>query len=345
MKKINETLKKLCSLMTVSGFEKQAKEEIFKLAEPIFDEAYSDSFGNFVFVKKSGLPNAPKMMVDAHFDRIGMMVTGIKEGGFLSVINVGGIDTRILPSSEVTVYGREKVYGIISSVPPHLRKSADVKGLPTIEELYIDTGLSMDKLSEIVSLGDPVMVRADYLELLNDNVMSGSLDDKACVAAAFDMAERADKDKLKFDVYVIVSAQEETGKCGAALATYKIKPDIALITDVTFGTMEGDKEFVSIDCGKGPSIDFSALADRRLSRKIAELLKDSDIPYTVGACPSRTGTNNDLVSVAGEGIRTAIVSLPLKSMHTQNEIVNLRDVRSLADILLLVAYTDKEVLI
>ena len=345
MKKINETLKKLCSLMTVSGFEKQAKEELFKLAEPIFDEAYSDSFGNFVFVKKSGNENAPKMMVDAHFDRIGMMVTGIKEGGFLSVINIGGIDTRILPSSEVTVYGKEQVYGIISSVPPHLRKSAAANGLPTIEELYIDTGLPKDKLSEIVSLGDPVVIRADYMELLNDNVMSGSLDDKACVAAAFDMAERAEKDKLKFDIYVTVSAQEETGKCGAALSAYSIKPDIAIITDVTFGTMEGDKEFVSVDCGKGPSVDLSALANRNLSRNIVKLLKDSDIPHTVSACPSRTGTNNDLISVSGEGVKTALISLPLKAMHTQNEVVNLKDIRSLADALLLVAYTDKEALV
>ena len=342
MEFIKEALKKLCSLMTLSGHESRCKEELFEMASPYFDEMSLDKFGNFIFVKRCGKENAPSLMLDAHLDQIGLMVRDIHEGGFLSLVNVGGLNSAIRPSEEVCVYGKEMVYGIISSIPPHLRKGSS--SLPTVDELYIDTGYSKEQLEELVSIGAPVVMINKYTELQNGRVAAGSLDDKACVCALFDAVRRMKREKMKYDVYVTVSAQEETGKCGAAICAYSIKPDIAVITDVNFGDTEENKGFEYVKLGQGAAIDVSAMSDRRLTRGIMRLLDSEGIGYQKICEPSYTYTNNDLVSVTGEGVPTLLMSVPLRSMHTPVETVDLSDIRSLADILMLIAYTDKEAL-
>lgn len=342
---IRKALKELCSLMTLSGYEKRGKKRLFDLVSLYFDEMTEDSFGNFVFIKRCLKKNAPKLMMDAHFDTVGMMVTDILEGGFLSVVNIGGLDTRILPSSEVTVYGKEEIYGLISSIPPHLtRKSGEKRSNPKIEELYVDTGYSKEELEKIVSVGDPIFIKGEYTELLNGYASASGLDDKACVCAIFDAVRQMEKSKMEYDVYVTVSAQEETGKCGAAMCAYAIKPDIAIITDVNFGSSEGDNEFETVKCGKGAAIDVSSLSDRRLTRGIMKLLDRENIPYQVICEPTNTGTNNELVSVTGLGIPTVVMSVPLRSMHTPVETLNINDISSLSNVLKTVAYTEMEAL-
>jgi len=330
-------------MMTLSGYERKSREEIIDLASPFFDEIKEDSFGNTVLVKKSAVEGAKRLMIDAHFDTVGMMVTDINEGGFLSVVNIGGLDTRILPSAEVTVYGKERVYGIVSSIPPHLKK--DGRGaVPKIDELYIDTGYSKERLEEIVRVGDPVIIDGSFTELQNGFVAAKHLDDKACLCAAIDAVRRMDKSKLRYDVYVTVSAQEEMGKCGAALCAYSIKPDIAVITDVNFGAIDNDKEYETVKCGMGAAIDLSSLVDRRITRGIIKHLTSKGIQYQRICEPSYTYTNNDLVSVTGMGVRTLLLSVPLRSMHTPVETLCLKDIRSLSDILIELTYTDLEAL-
>lgn len=341
MEFIKETLKKLCSLMTVSGFEKMGYKDICEIASPLADIVKEDSFGNLVLVKRCGRENAKGLMIDAHFDTVGMMVTDIHEGGFLSVVNIGGLDTRILPSAEVCVYGKEKIYGIVSSVPPHLKKSG--KGsVPKIEELYIDTGYSEEALKELVRVGDPVIIEGDFTELKNNFVSAKHLDDKACLCACLDALRMMDKERLCYDLYITVSAQEETGKCGAALCAYTVKPDFAIITDVNFGAIDKDNEYETVKCGSGVAIDISSLVDRRLTRGVIKHLTEKNIPYQRICEPSYTYTNNDLISVTGTGVPTLLLSVPLRSMHTPVETVCLDDIKSLADVLCELAYTDLE---
>lgn len=343
MTELKKMLRELCSLATVSGYEKAGKQGLFELAGPYFDELYEDSFGNLVLVKKSQIENAPKLMIDAHFDEVGMLVSQIHEGGFLSVTQIGGLDTRVLPSAEVTVHGKKEIYGIISCIPPHIKGHED-DGAPKIEELYIDTGYTKEELCELVSLGDMVEFRDSFCELYGGCVVSKSLDDKACVCAVLDMARRADSSRLMFDLYVTVSAQEETGKNGARLVSYDIMPDIAIITDVNFALGDGIDETEAIELGKGAGVDISALTDVRLTRNIMRALDGAKIPYQRVCEPSRTSTNNDGISISGHGVRSALLSIPLQSMHTPSEVVSLSDIRSLSDILLEIAYTPKEAL-
>ena len=338
MTEIKEMLKELCALPSVSGYERMSSGLILEKYGKHFTKSYIDTFGNCVFFKKSAKENAPVMQIDAHFDEIGFMVTKIEDGGFLRVCNIGGIDTRILPSSEVTIYGKKAIYGVIASTPPHLQSADNSKKSPKMEEILIDTGYTKEELEKIVSVGDVCEFKFEFVEVENNSVISKSLDDKACVCACLNALINIEPNLLAFDVYLTISAGEETGKNGARFVSSDIKPDFAIITDVNFARGIGIKDRESIVPRKGASVDISALSSRDFSRNIIKLAKEKGLACQVICEPSSTGTNNELVMM--RGVKTAVMSIPLKSMHTSCEMVCLDDIKSLSDILTLTLYTE-----
>lgn len=338
MDNLKSTLKSLCGLMTVSGYEYRAEEKLRELCAPFFDSIESDCLGSFLLTKRSGKENAKKILIDAHFDNVGMMVTEIKKDGFLKFTAIGGLDTRVLPATEVTVYGEREVYGLISSTPPHLSKGSEV---PTVEALSIDTGYSKEELEKIVSVGDIVGYRNKYTELLNGYVASAGLDDKACVCAIIEAVRELDVSRLNYDLYVTVSAQEETGKCGPARITFGLNPDITITTDVNFARGDGSPDHETIVCGEGASVDISAMTDKRLTRNIIKLLEKEGIKHQIVCEPKNTYTNNERLFINGEGSRTAVLSVPLRSMHTPSETVKLDDIASLKEIILAILYSEE----
>lgn len=344
MNELTQMLRELCEIPSVSGTEGGAKSHLLALAEPFFDEVREDRLGNFIFIKKSQRTNAPRLMLDAHLDEVGMMVSEIHEGGFLSVVAVGGLDTRVLGATEVTIHGKREIYGIITSTPPHILEKGE-KSVPQMTELYIDTGYSKKELEELVRVGDTVDFRAKLTEIANNRVIGKSLDDKACVCALLTVAMLCESSRLMYDLYVTVSAQEETGKAFARFAALDIQPDIAIVTDVNFASGEGIREGDSIEVGKGASIDISAITDIMLTRRVMALLDAQKIPYQRICEPSRTSTNADAISKTGKGARTLVMSIPLASMHTPCELVCLDDIVSMARILLEIAYTPSEELL
>lgn len=332
MEKIKNTLYALCEQMSVSGFEYLAEEKIKELCGGIFDEVKKTPLGSYVLLKKCGKENAKKMLIDAHFDTVGMMVTDIKQGGFLSVVNVGGLDTRVLPATEVTVYGKQEIYGLITSTPPHLRKlGAD--SIPKMEEIFVDTGYSKEELEKIVTIGDPIGYRFVFTEMENDFITTSSLDDKACVCAVIEAMGEVLSSDLCYDIYVTISSQEETGKNGSARAAVEIEPDIAIITDVNFASGDGTPDYECIKCGEGASVDVSSLTDKTLTRNIIKLLKDKGVKHQIICEPGKTYTNNEGILISGKGVRTSVLSVPLKNMHTPCETVNLKDIASLKEII------------
>ena len=181
---LKELIISLCGIMSVSGNERRGGEELQRLVDGVFDEYRTDALGNHLFIKRCGHPHAPKILVDTHFDEIGMMVTGIKEGGFLTVTNIGGVDTRILPASEVVIYGKETLYGVFAAKAPHLSTAADMEKLTPLAEMLIDTGYSKEELEELCPIGTPVGFKPVYRELQNECLAGKAFDDKACGACA-----------------------------------------------------------------------------------------------------------------------------------------------------------------
>ena len=321
------TLMELCNITAISGSECNAIESFKGLFGKHFDNIYADKIGNIIMVKKCGKENAKRLLLDAHLDTIGLMVTGVYDDGFVSVCSIGGIDTRILPASEVTIYGSEQIYGVVVSTPPHLSTGSSV---PKMESILIDTGINDESIKEKIHVGDYVKIRGDFM-VVNDYAFSAGLDDRACLCSCIDAVINANN--LEYDVYVVASCMEETGAFGARTALFDIEPDIAIATDVNFGREPGVEKRYSIECKKGPSIDLSVILDRELSNAIIEIAKRNEIPYQIVVEAGRTGTNADYFSITGKGTRLALMSLPLKGMHTPSECVSLEDICSLSKIL------------
>ena len=329
---LKELIISLCGIMSVSGNERRGGEELKSLVGGVFDEYRTDALGNHLFIKKCGRPNAPKILVDTHFDEIGMMVTGVREGGFLTVTNIGGVDTRILPASEVIVYGKERILGVFAAKAPHLSTAADMEKLTPLSEMLIDTGYSKEELEELCPLGTPVGFKPIYAELLNDCLAGKAFDDKACGACAIFGIDAVQKRDLAGDVYFLFSAYEETGMVGARVAGFGIRPDYALVLDVTHAAVPETKEFSLPEFGSGVAIAASPITNRKLTRMVTDLCRAGNIPYTVDACPGGTGTNANVLGISADGIPTALCSLPLKSMHTSAEVLCMEDANALKKI-------------
>lgn len=339
MEKIRGLLKALTEIIAPSGNEASSHKEVISLCDGYYDEAYTDKAGNLVIVKKSNIENAPKIMLDAHLDEIGFVVSEILDGGFLRVSRVGGINTRILPSSEVIICGKERIKGIFSSIPPHLaRMKKDKKSTPELSDLFIDTGYSRESLEKIVRIGDRVVNRGDFMELKNNFVTAKSLDNRASVCALLDMLSYVDKDKLKADIYIVLSSSEETGVMCAKSAVYDIRPDYVIVIDVNFAKASYLDSSCTIKCGDGPSVDFSGATDKALTNKLIELCVLCKLPCQRIVESGSTGTNNEKILKSPHDVPTAVMSIPLKFMHSYSEIVCLDDIRALSDILLAVAY-------
>ena len=323
----------ICSLMSISGHEGTNTEALFELVGEHFDECKTDAVGNHLFIKRAAKANAPTVLIDTHYDEIGMYVTDIREGGFLGVCSVGGLDPAIMQAAEVTVYGKETISAVIASTPPHLKSAEDEKKLKAIDELIVDTGYSKEEISEIVRVGTPVGFAPIYRELGKDTgrFAGKSFDDKACAAAAIYAICNTPREKLAANVCLLLSCHEETVRIGGvAPAAFAEKPDYAMVVDVNFARVPNTQKTDTIVMGEGISVTMSAVTDRKLTNLTLELCAEKEISHTRCASPSSTGTNSTSLNIVGEGIPVVDVGLPLKNMHTYTEVVDMKDCETLA---------------
>ena len=340
MENIKKTLLSLNEIMTVSGFETREKEKLYSFISR-YGDARADRLGNYIVEKRSRKENAPLLLIDAHIDEIGMTVTKIHEGGFLSVTQIGGLDAHVMQSAEVEIFGEEVIYGVIGSTPPHL-SGRDGK-LKKVEELLIDTGIEKQRLEKLVPIGSPVRFRERMYELENDIVCGKSLDNKVCCACALEALSRVCRENMQFDVAVLLSLREEAGAyAGARVGAQNLRPDIAISLDVNFAEAPETSPAESAKRGEGHTVSLSAVTSRRLTKEIIGISKYSRIPYRVIAEPNNVGMNANVIGLTGEGIPCADLGIPLGSMHTPAETVSLRDCEGLCR--LLVAVMENEAL-
>ncbi len=329
---LKELTVSLCSLMSISSHEGENTEKLVSLIGDGFDEYRTDAVGNHLFFKRSLVEDAPCVLIDAHFDEIGMIVTDIKEGGFLSVTSIGGLDPAIMQASEVCIYGKETLTGIIATTPPHLTAADDRDKLKPIDELIIDTGYTKEELSELVSIGTPVGYAPIYRELTpSRRIVGKSFDDKACAAAAIYGIAKADKKDLAANVCLLLSAHEETVRIGGvAPAAFAVKPDYAMVIDVNFARVPDTDKGETIPMGGGISVTMSAITDKKLTRMVLDLCREKEIKHCRCAAASSTGTNSMCLGIVSDGIPLVDIGLPLKNMHTYTELIDLEDCETLA---------------
>ncbi|MGN0601262.1 MAG: M42 family metallopeptidase [Oscillospiraceae bacterium] len=323
---LKEILENLVNKNGVSGEENVASEYACKLIGSYLD-AETDSFGNVYGIPKNFSDKKKTLLLDAHIDEIGMIVTYITDEGFLKVSGCGGIDNRLLLAQQVEVlcYGKT-IKGVITSTPPHLEK--DNTKVPETGEIYVDIGMTKEQAEKIVQLGDRVLIRNELISLENGVVTSHALDNRSGVAAIIYALELLKEKDSEYNICVLFSSQEEIGERGAKIGAYKINPDLSIVVDVSFAMTRGE---IPENCGKingGPMIGVAPSLSREMSESLINTAKKSGIPYQIEVMNGKTGTNADEIGTTRNGVKTCTVSIPLKYMHTPVEAVSLTDIEN-----------------
>lgn len=321
---MKELIKELSALCGASGYEHFINEKIKSIFEPCSDETYIDISGNVIAVKKCGKSNAARVIIEAHMDEIGLMVSGIDDNGFLSVVSIGGIDPRILASDEVTVHGKRKILGVIGAKPPHLISRNEEKKAYKLSNLAVDTGLAAEEVKELVKIGDFVTMNSPCFELLNGQMAGKALDDRACVAILADVFEKINTEKLSADIYAVVSTKEEVGGFGAQTAAFSINPDLAIAIDVCHAVTP-DNSYCAYEIGGGAVVTVGPNIHPAISERLKISAKENDLKIQIDADGGDTGTDAWVMQTVREGIPTGLISLPLKYMHTTREVISLSD--------------------
>lgn len=314
----------------ISGNEDEVRGEIRNLFEKYCDSVSTDALGSVIGLKKGTDGSAPSVMIEAHMDELGLMVSSITDGGFLKFVTVGGFDPKVLPGTEVTVHGVEKLFGVIGAMPPHL--VTDRSKASDIDDLCVDIGLSKAQAEEKVKVGDIISINTSYTKLCGDYAAARCIDDRGGLAAVLRVLDLLKDVKVKNDVYAVATVQEELGLRGARTSAALLQPDFAVAIDVTHGKSSGISED-AFECGKGTVITMGPNLDRKLTQKMIEIAQNNNIAIQKEACAGNTGTDAWEIQVSGRGIRTALLSIPLRYMHANYEVCNLKDIESTAQLI------------
>lgn len=320
----SDLLLRLSAANGPSGHEDGARELIRTELEKYCSEVRSDAMGNLIATRRCGRENAKTIMLDAHMDEIGLIVTGYQDG-YLRFGTLGGVDPRMLPASEVTVLTGEPIFGVVDVMPPHALSAEDMdKPLPA-DKLYIDVGMTQEMVEKAVPLGTPVVYRSPAQLLGEGSVCGKALDNRACCAIIIKTLEALEGAELDFDICCLISTQEELGCRGAIPGAFGLAPDYAIALDVTHGQTPDAPKHEALEVDKGAAIGVGPNCNRALTEAIIETAKAEKLDYQLEVLPGHSGTDAWPIQVSRSGVATALISLPLKYMHTPIEVVRIAD--------------------
>lgn len=326
MRNTTQVLFDLCSAYGASGAENAAAMiASHYLSE--FARVRTDGMGNVI--GEIAPPDYTRhVLLEAHIDEIGLIVTAI-EDGFLRVAQCGGVDRRILPGADVVVLGKQALSGVFCSTPPHLSRE---NTLPELSDMAVDIARTQDETCALVSAGDRVLLKSEPCHLLGTRISSKALDNRAGVTAvlrALDLLGHNQNTRLT----ILFSSREETGHTGAITGCFGLNPDEALVVDVSFGMAPGLPKQKCGELSKGTMIGISPILSRGISNRLQEVAAQKNIPHQTEVMGGQTGTNADTIAISGGGIATGLLSIPLRYMHTGVEIIDMKDIESTAQLL------------
>lgn len=318
-------LNRILTKSSPSGTEEQVIHLFTDFVSPFVDEVYKDDNGNCIAHKKG---MGQKVMLMAHADEVGLMISYIDKDGFLYFKEIGGIDTNILPSQRVLIHSAKgPVLGIIGRKPIHLQDKSEGGRELNPEDLWIDLSVSNKAQAlEAVQIGDVATIISEPVVLLNETIVSRALDDKIGLAILAGVAQNLGD--INADVYLVASVQEELGARGARMVSEHINPDVGIAIDVThatdYPTMNPVKDG-DVSLGKGAVVPLGPNMHKDVSRQLISIAQEKGMPVQIEAIAKPTGTDAREIQVSGCGTKTGLISIPCRYMHTPNEIVSLRD--------------------
>lgn len=316
-----DLVKKLCLLDATSGDEGAVRNAIIEEIKD-FCEYKIDNLGNIIAFKKGKNTPSRKIMLDAHMDEVGLIITSVTADGFLKFSTVGGIDTGVLISRRVEINGN--ISGVIGLKPVHLCHGDEGKKLPKADDLYIDIGAKCkEEALSLVSLGDTAVMCQDFVKT-GDKILSKALDDRIGCAILISLI----KEESEYDFYASFSVQEEVGLRGAKVSTFAVNPDFAIILEGTtaadIADVAEEKQVCNLGLGAAVSfMDRSTLYDRELYN----LALSSGIPCQAKRFVSG-GNNAGAVHLSREGVRTVAISVPCRYIHSASSVADIKDIDS-----------------
>ena len=321
-----KVLEELCLLVGVSGGEEKVADAIIRMVKDYADDIQRTPLGDVIVFKKGEKTAPKKLMICAHMDEVGMVVTDIDEKGYLRFTNVGGVDSNVLLGK--TVYVNETVRGVIGGKPVHLMSGEEREKAVPIHELTIDIGASTkEEAEDVCSIGDYVNYEP-FFEVCGDVVKAKSLDDRMGCAVLIALI----RDTIPYDTYFVFSTREEVGNMGAMAASYVVAPELAIAVE---GTVAGDVLGTSspkacTKVGKGPAVSFvdgGTVYDRAFFKAAFECAKELGIE-----CQARTnpaGRNDaSVMHTSRGGARAAAVNVPCRYIHCPTSMANVKDANS-----------------
>ncbi len=332
-KKSETFLQKYLNNASPTGFEAPGQKMWLEYLKPYIDDWKLDNYGTAYGIVNPG--QKYKVVIEGHADEISWFVHYISDTGFISVVRNGGSDHLIAPSKRVNIHTKKGIVkGVFGWPAIHVRKGSDGnKMTPNMENIFIDVGAANKK--EVESMGihvGCVITYEDEMMILNDKFYVGrALDNRIggfCIAEVARLLKK-NKVKLPYSLYIVNSVQEEVGLRGAEMIANTIKPDVAIVTDVTHDThtpMMNKKKLGDVKCGRGPSVTYAPAVHNNLLDLIINTAEKHKIPVQREASSRRTGTDTDAFAYSNEGVPSALISLPLRYMHTTVEMADKDDV-------------------
>ncbi|HAV63839.1 MAG TPA: ABC transporter ATP-binding protein [Verrucomicrobiales bacterium] len=333
-----EFLKLLVNTPSPTGHEFRGQRVWMDYVGQFADAVETDAYGNAVAVLNKG--GSPRIMLAGHADEIGMTVNYIDDNGFVFVRKMGGVDPAIMKAQRITVHARSgPVNGVVGNIAPHLTKLEGDRKVPKMDDLFIDIGVSNRKEAlKLVQVGDPITLNDQFELLRNDLAVARAFDNRIgtwAVAEAMRLLA-ADRRKLKAEVHAVSNIMEETGCWGVRQVAYNLKPDVALIVDVTHATdcptvskpLHGD-----VKLGAGPSVSHGGSSHPEVVARIEEIARKKKIKLQHEAVSNSSGTDTDAVFWTRGGIPSGLISLPNRYMHSPVEVISLKDLQQIPELM------------
>jgi len=319
-----ELLKKLCEAPGVSGDEGCVRDLIKEYVTPYADDIQIDRIGNLIAFKK-GKSSNKKVMLAAHMDEVGFIISNINDDGMLKFRTVGGIDPRILPSKRVRI-GKNNIPGILGIKAIHLQEPDERKNAVKVKQMYIDIGAkNKEQAQKVINLGDYAVFDSQFVEFGKNKVKAKALDDRVGCAIIAQLI----KEELPFDLYACFTSQEEIGLRGAGVAAYNVQPDMAIVLEGTTcsDVADVDEHLHVTRLGRGPAIsiaDGSSIGNKKLVNKLIDTAKSCGIPFQIKE-GMYGGNDAGKIHLTGEGVPTAVVSVPCRYIHSPSSVMDLDD--------------------
>jgi putative aminopeptidase FrvX len=331
-------LEKLVNTPSPSGHEARGQRVWLDYVSPFADETFSDAYGNTVAVLNKG--GSPRLMLAAHADEISMVVNYITKEGYIYVRKMGGIDPAITKAQRVFIHSKGgPVKGVVGNVAPHLTKTDGDRKLPKMEDLFIDIGVeSRAQAERWIRVGDPITLDDQFEVLRGDLVVARAFDNRVgtfAVAEALRQLSEHGK-KLKAEILAVSNIMEEVGLLGARQIAYTLKPDVALVVDVTHATdypTVSQQQHGDVRLGKGPGITHGGCNHAEVVARLETVAKAQKIKLQHEASSNNTGTDTDVIFWTRGGIPSALISLPNRYMHSPVEVVSLKDLEQIPQLM------------